>query len=122
MSADAAVQIAINVLRAVFEVAPAAYEALRGERVEDIIARGRAALPAPGATSAAVEAVIARHVAALQPRVTHATADVLARIHGVNREERQALDAAIAAVRSVADARDLPPVIAWSEPGSREDR
>lgn len=116
MSADAAVQIAVGVLRAIFEVAPEAYEAMRGEKVGDVIARGRAALPAPGSTSAAVETVIARHVAALHPQVTHATADVLGRIHGVTLEERHALDAAIAAVRAVADARDLPPVIGRAVP------
>lgn len=114
----------VQLLAGLVQAIPAIASALTPDAkaaIGEHIAAARAALPAPGATSAAVEAVIARHVAALQPRVTHATADVLARIHGVTPEERMALDDAIAAVRSVADARDLPPVIAWSEPGSRED-
>lgn len=81
--------------------------------ITEHLAAARAALPAPGATSTAVEAVIARHVAALHPQVTHATADVLARVPAGSVSD--------GVERAIADARDLPPVLAWSEPTDPND-
>lgn len=109
----------VQLLAGLVQAIPAIASALTPDakaQITEHLAAARAALPAPGATTSAVEAVIARHVSALHPQVTHATADVLGRIHGVTLEERHALDAAIAAVRAVADARDLPPVIGRAVP------
>ena len=60
MSATAGVEIAVSVLRALFEAAPDAYEALRGETVETILAKGRTHLPAPGAARAAIDEIFGK--------------------------------------------------------------
>jgi hypothetical protein len=92
--------------------------------IEEMLATARAAVPAP--TGPSVEATIARHVATIHPQITHATADVLGRLIGpregalLTSEERDAIRAAIPALRAIAEAREVPPVLdvptgAWSE-------
>jgi hypothetical protein len=100
--------------------------ALQGmqESIGAMLATARAAVPPP--THDAVEATIARHIADRHPRVTHATADVLSRIYGVTDEERSAIAEAVPALRAIAEAREIPPVLnvpvgAWSEPSGGKD-
>lgn len=95
--------------------------------IADQLEAARARLPAPGSTLTATEAVVARHVASRHPRVTHATADVLARLARptagalLTPEDRDALDAAIPAIRAIAEAGEVPAVLDWREPGHGED-
>lgn len=58
---DAVVTIIGAVVEALAKVAPAAIAALRGKTLDEILAQGRAVLPAAGAARGAVDAIFAEH-------------------------------------------------------------
>lgn len=140
MSADAGIQIAVGVLRVLADLAPDAIEAIRGETVGDLLARGRAHLPAPGAARAAVDEIFARSPTLPPPpprfRVAPSTVPTVERFLSghvardvlipeevseirVLLEVTRALERGelVPAVPAVLD----PPVGAWTPPASSED-
>lgn len=148
MSAQAGVDIAVSVLRAVFEAAPAAYEVLRSETVEEILAKGRTHLPAPGAARAAVDSIfgpptltvaptpMAPPSAAVLYRVAPTTVPVIERLlsshvarETLTDDERRELGVLLAVGRAV-DRGELAPAVPpvldpppnpFVEPSSSED-
>jgi hypothetical protein len=148
VSAQAGVEIAVSVLRALFEAAPAAYEALKGETIETILAKGRAHLPAAGAARAAVDSIFGASgvgatvsVGAPPPagvlyRVAPTTVPTIERflVGHVARdvltpEEVGEIRVLLEVTRALERGELVPvvppvldpPVGAWSEPGGSED-
>jgi hypothetical protein len=98
----------VQLLAGLVQVVPSIAAALTSDAkaaITEQIAAARAALPAPGATSSAVDAVIARH------RATPADVGMVRRLAGSMRltdEERDALGRVIG---DVGERDTLPPVL-----------
>lgn len=140
MSAEVGIEIAVGVLRALFEAAPAAYEALRGEKVEDILARGRERLPAAGAARAAVDEIFAKSPTLPPPperfRLAPTTVPLVARLldghvarETLTPEEVRELRVMLEITRALERGELVPaipavldpPVGAWTEPSNEKD-
>ena len=138
MSADAGVQIAVGVLRVLAELAPEAIEAIRGETVEDLLARGRAQLPPAGAARAAVDEIFARSPTVPPPperfRLAPTTVPTLERLlaghvarDGLTLEEVREIRVSLEVTRALERGElvaAVPPVLepgAWAPPASADD-
>lgn len=140
MSADAGIQIAVGVLRVLADLAPEAIEAIRGETVGDLLARGRAHLPAPGAARAAVDEIFAKSPTLPPPadrfRIARTVVPAVERFLAGHVARDVLLPEEVSELRVLLDvARALergelvptvpvvldPPVAAWAPPASSED-